>query len=97
MNKDEWKDEAPCKDSGYAINDFFDNYEEDIELRQDIDALCFSCPLARHCFAVGVSQKGYGVWGGVYIENGKPSREFNRHRTKADWAKVWQNLVVDKE
>ena len=97
MSHDDWKDEAPCKNSGYDVNDFFENYEEDIELREDIDNLCFNCPLARHCFAVGVSQKAYGVWGGVYLENGKPSREFNKHRTKPDWAKVWQNLVVDKE
>jgi hypothetical protein len=52
--------------------------------------------MATQCFAVGVSQKEWGVWGGIYIENGKISREFNRHRSKADWAETWQYLTMDK-
>ena len=51
----------------------------------------------RQCFAAGVGNKEYGVWGGVYLEKGKVSREFNRHKTKADWAETWQNLTMDKE
>lgn len=78
-------------------NDFFDNYEEDLEVRKDIDSVCASCPVARQCFAVGISTKAWGVWGGVYMENGKIAREFNRHRTKQDWAEVWEYLTIDKE
>ncbi len=36
------------------------------------------------------------VWGGVYLEDGKVSREFNNHKTKADWADTWQVLTMDK-
>jgi hypothetical protein len=54
------------------------------------------CPLARKCFANGVSGKEWGVWGGVYLEDGKVSREFNNHKTKADWADTWQVLTMDK-
>jgi len=94
MDKNEWKYSADCV--GLDTNLFFDKYEEQVELRPSVDNLCAECPLARHCFAVGVSQKAWGVWGGVYLEDGKISREFNRHRTKAQWAEVWQNLTMDK-
>ena len=53
--------------------------------------------MARTCFAVGVSQKAYGVWGGIYLDRGKVSREFNRHKTKQDWGNTWQYLTTDKE
>ena len=93
MNKNEWKDEGLCRD--YDTNLFFDKYEEDIDLRPAIDNLCSQCPMARQCFAVAVSQKEWGVWGGIYVENGKISREFNKHRTKEDWAKTWSYLTMD--
>jgi hypothetical protein len=46
------------------------------------------------CFAVGVSQKEWGVWGGVYLENGDLSKEFSKHKTSNDWAKTWQYLTM---
>lgn len=93
MNKNEWKDSGSCRD--YDTNMFFDTYEEDEKLRPAIDSLCSKCPMAKQCFAVGVSQKEWGVWGGIYIENGKISREYNKHRSKADWAATWQYLTMD--
>lgn len=93
MNKNEWKDQGLCRD--YDTNLFFDKYEEDIDLRPAIDNLCSQCPMARQCFAVGVSQKEWGVWGGIYVENGKISREFNKHRSKEDWANTWSYLTMD--
>ena len=95
QDQDRWKDSASCK--GYDTNIFFDKYEEDEALRPAIENLCSECPVARLCFAVGVSQKEWGVWGGVYLENGKISREFGKHRSKADWAKTWQYLTMDKK
>lgn len=93
--RDEWKLEAACLE--WDVNFFFDKYEEEVELRPAIDEYCMDCPVARMCFAVGVSQKEYGVWGGVYLEKGKISREFNNHKTKVDWTKTWQTLTTDKE
>lgn len=95
MNKGEWKDEAACL--GYDTNFFFDRYEDNESFRPAIDKICASCPVARQCFAVGISQKEYGVWGGVYLENGKISREFNRHRTKEGWGNTWQSLTTDTD
>ena len=95
MDKHKWKDEAACLD--YDRDLFFDKYEEDLDVRPKIESLCSNCPVLRECFAVGVSQKEWGVWGGIYLEGGKISREFSRHRTKQDWAETWKNLIIDSE
>lgn len=93
MDKHDWKKEAACIDFDTEL--FFDKYENDPQLRPAIDEFCADCPVAKQCFAVGVSTKAWGVWGGVYMENGKISREFNNHRSKSDWADTWQNLTMD--
>lgn len=90
-----WKNEGACVN--YDVNLFFDKYEETEELRPAIDKICAECPVARICFAVGVSQKEYGVWGGVYLEKGKISREFGKHRSKEDWAETWKSLTIEKK
>jgi hypothetical protein len=95
MQSQEWVKRAACQN--FDVELFFDKYEEDLALRPAIDKLCSECPVARQCFAVGVSQKAYGVWGGVYLDNGKISREFGRHRSKADWSETWKYLTTDKE
>lgn len=97
MSNNAWKDDAICKT--FDTNLFYDDYENDesFELRRDVDELCSECPLVRHCFAVGISQKAWGVWGGVYLENGKISREFNKHRSKQDWSEKWANLTIDRD
>ena len=95
MNKHDWKNQGDCR--GMDTELFFDKYEEDPELRPEIDEICAGCPVMKQCFAVGISNKGWGVWGGIYIENGKISREFGNHRTKAQWAEKWQQLTMDKE
>jgi hypothetical protein len=94
MDQHAWKEKGKCKD--FDTNFFFDKYEEDKDLRLAVDNLCSTCPMAKHCFAVGVSQKEWGVWGGIYLENGKISKEYNKHRTKEDWAKTWTYLTMDK-
>lgn len=94
-HKDEWKNDAAC--SEWDVNFFFDKYEEDLELRPAIDEYCRDCPVMKMCFAVGISNKEYGVWGGVYLEKGKISKEFNSHKSKQEWAETWQTLTMDKE
>lgn len=91
--RDNWSDSAACH--GKDTNLFFEKYEESISTRLDIDTLCSECPVVRKCFAIGISQKGWGVWGGVYLENGEISREFSKHREKPAWAEKWKNLTMD--
>ena len=92
MKQHLWKDDAPCLDLNTNI--FFDQYEEVVDTRYMVDALCNGCPVARKCLAVAVSNKEWGVWGGVYFEDGKISREFNSHKTKSKWSEIWQNLTM---
>jgi hypothetical protein len=88
-----WKDEALCL--GMDNNAFFDKYEDHEGSRKDIDTLCRQCPVKKICFANGISGKEWGVWGGVYLESGEVSREFNKHKTKQDWSITWQALTME--
>ena len=94
MKQHLWKDNAACL--GLENNLFFDKYEDDVAVRPIVDAICASCPVRKTCFAVGVSSKEWGVWGGVYVESGEISREFNNHKTKSNWADTWQSLTMEK-
>lgn len=93
MEKHEWKDSSACLD--YDTNMFFEKYEEDVLLRDALDQLCNSCSVNKQCFAVGISQKEWGVWGGVYLEDGKISKEFNLHKDKEKWLTTWQSLTME--
>ena len=93
MQQHLWKDDAACL--GIDTNTFFDKYEEGVESRHIVDSVCKGCPVAKQCFAVGVSGKEWGVWGGVYLENGELSKEFSSHKTKADWGTTWQSLTME--
>jgi hypothetical protein len=93
MKKHLWKDNARCL--GLEVNLFFDKYEEEENLRNGVDKICSSCPVRKTCFAVGISNKEWGVWGGIFLENGEISREFNNHKTKQDWSITWQSLTME--
>lgn len=93
MKKHLWKDDSACLH--YDVNLFFDKYEEEESLRTGIDSICKSCPVRKQCFAVGITGKEWGVWGGIYLEDGKISREFNRHKTKQDWGLSWTALTTE--
>jgi hypothetical protein len=94
MSKHKWKDDARCLDSD--TNLFFDKYEEETDLKFGIDKICSECPVKKECFSVGVSQKEWGVWGGIYLESGAISREFNKHKTKPVWAAIWKSLTTEQ-
>ena len=94
MGKHLWKDEAACLE--YDTNLFFEKYEEDELLRPAIDELCSNCPISKNCFAIGVTGKEWGVWGGIYLEGGEISREFNRHKDKVKWGQTWQYLTMEQ-
>ena len=94
MRQHLWKDDGKCLN--LDTNLFFDKYEENIETRPIVDKLCITCPVAKTCFAVGVSGKEWGVWGGIYLEGGEISKEFNSHKNKKDWAYTWQALTMEQ-
>lgn len=94
-----WKQQGLC--NRYDPDDFYDKYEasvkSDQEEAQEIDKLCQICPVRRLCLATGVSNKEWGVWGGVYLKDGKIDREFNAHKTKQDWFDTWSALTMENE
>lgn len=76
-------------------NIFFDKYEDDNHLAKSVDNICNRCPVNQHCFAWGISNKEWGVWGGVYLKDGKIDKEFNAHKTKEDWFVTWESLTME--
>lgn len=77
-------------------NLFFDTYEENKEVAKKVDILCIRCPAQRQCLAYGVSNEEWGVWGGVYLEGGKISKEFNGHKTQESWFDIWSGITMEK-
>ena len=80
---------------GMDTNLFFDKYEEESNVRAAVDSLCVRCPVQRQCLAYAVSNQEWGVWGGVYFEGGKISKEFNINKTKEDWFNVWYGITME--
>jgi len=76
-------------------NLFFDKYEEDKEVAVNVDSLCVRCPAQRQCLAYAVSNQEWGDWGGIYFEGGKMSKEFNSHKSKEDWFKIWSGAMME--
>lgn len=94
MQSRKWRTDAACLDFDREL--FFDKYEENPEIRSEMDEFCRECPVRKLCFADAVSGKEWGLRGGIYLENGDISREFNRHKTKQDWANTWQSLTMEQ-
>lgn len=91
VSRHDWQDEAACL--GEELNDFFDDYEDDVETRTSVDNRCRNCPVMQTCFAYGKYYTLTGVWGGIYLESGEMSKEFNDHKTPDDWAKTYVALT----
>lgn len=90
-----WKDKGECL--GMDTNLFFDKYEEDPHLAKSVDHICQRCPINQQCFAWGISHKEWGVWGGVYLKDGKIDKEFNAHKDKDNWFVTWESLTMEIE
>ena len=90
-----WKDNGKCL--GMDTNLFFDKYEEDQSIAKSVDHICQKCTVNHQCFAWGISNKEWGVWGGVYLKDGKIDKEFNTHKTSDEWFNTWQSLTMDTE
>jgi hypothetical protein len=92
--KKDWVEKAKC--NGMETDLFFDKYEEDVDLRPAVDSLCATCPVQRECLATGVSRQEWGVWGGVYFEKGKISKEFNSHKNNDSWFNIMSSALMEK-
>lgn len=76
-----WQHLGLC--NGADVRLFFESYEEDSVIAEQVDQICDGCPVQRVCLASGTSRNETGVWGGVYLVDGRPSPEFNRHKVSS--------------
>jgi hypothetical protein len=81
-----WTGEALC--AGLNTELFFDKYELDQSVAKDIDRLCLSCPVMKECFDYGVQTESFGVWGGVFLNDGKLDNVRNSHKTPEIWKSI---------
>ena len=88
-----WREKSKCLN--LDTNIFFEKYEEDLVLREAVDSLCKQCPVRSECLADAVSNQEWGVRGGVYLEKGKISREFNSHKGQPEWFDIWKSLTME--
>ena len=89
-----WLSEALC--AGTDTEFYFDKYENDQAIAKDIDRQCLSCPVIKECFDYGVKTESYGVWGSVFLNDGKLDNVRNSHKTQEVWQRVLE-LVSEGE
>ena len=89
-----WVSEALC--AGTDTELYFDKYESEQSVAKEIDRLCLSCPVVKECFDYGVKTESYGVWGGVFLNDGKLDNVRNSHKTQEVWTRVL-DLVSEGE
>ena len=83
----EWQHLAACR--GITVSPetdyFFDKYESDPVIALQTDQMCLHCPVIKECFMAGKADKAFGVWGGVYMDLGRPDKKYNAHKTPEIW------------
>jgi len=88
-----WRQLAAC--DGYPFELFFDEYEKDLVIAKNVDQLRLGCPVTRECYQFGVRTKSTGVFGGIYLIAGEPSRVRNAHKTQEIAMKLAQKVTSD--
>ena len=81
-----WYHLAAC--TNMSINWFYDDYESDKELAKQIDQVCLHCPVIKQCHAEGIKGKEKGVWGGIFMDLGRPDKQYNSHKDSTIWKQL---------
>ncbi len=87
----EWQDLALCP--GQPVWRFYEGYETNARTAKLTDQMCLSCPVRKQCLQTGIENGLWGVWGGVFLENGKMSEAKNAHKTEDVWASIREGLA----
>ena len=87
----EWYHLSVCQ--GMRTNWFYDDYEADPMFAAVMDSICLSCPVRALCLREGVENQEYGLWGGVYLNNGKMDDARNAHKTEDIWERIRGGIV----
>jgi hypothetical protein len=76
-----WEQLAACRDlPPNMINLMFDDYEVDEVIAEQADVMCLGCPVIKDCLIYGEDNNEWGVWGGIYLQNGKPDKNRATHK-----------------
>ena len=94
MLPDDWRNEALC--AGSDTENFFDKYELSQVAARETDRMCMSCPVVKGCFDYGVQTESYGVWGGVFLNEGRLDNVRNSHKSQEVWRALLP-LIVDRD
>lgn len=81
-----WKNEAICQGDSHDLAydpRFFELYEEDFDVREEVDSLCGECPVRQQCLLESVRKQATGVHGGIYLDLGHYDRTHNKHKSLA--------------
>ena len=89
-----WLDEALC--AGTDTELYFDKYEIDPDSAKETDRMCLSCPVIKECFNEGVRSESFGVWGGMYLNEGRFDNVRNSHKTREVWTRIL-NLIAEED
>lgn len=81
-----WYHLAAC--SNMPINWFYDDYESDKNVANQVDQICLHCPVIDICYEEGIRNKERGVWGGVFLDLGRPEKTINAHKDAKHWKKL---------
>ena len=87
----EWQDLAVCKGQDIAL--FHEKYESSPRIAKIVDDMCLSCPVQRQCLQTGIENNEWGVWGGVFLSNGKMDAAKNSHKTPEVWERIKEGLT----
>lgn len=70
------------------VDYFYEGYEDDPVFAATMDDICMSCPVRALCLRDGVENNEHGLWGGVYLTNGRMDPAKNAHKTEDTWAEI---------
>ena len=93
LSDEPWYEQALC--AGMDVEKFFDKYEENQKLASNIDKFCLGCPVIKECFAEGCKTESWGVWGGIYLIDGKVDKTRNSHKSKEIWERLYSVIKDD--
>lgn len=86
----EWYHLSICR--GMKTNWFYDDYEADPMFAKLMDGICLSCPVRAMCLREGVENQEYGLWGAVFLNNGKTDTSRNAHKTDEVWEEIRRSV-----
>jgi hypothetical protein len=87
----DWYHLSICR--GMDTNLFYEKYEADPNIANNIDEMCLSCPVVSMCYQAGVDGNEYGVWGGVYLTSGSIDKSKNLNKSPETWKRLKKKNV----